>query len=121
MITISLESSSDGYIRRFRASGHSGYAEQDSDIICAAISALAQTTIGSLQELAAIDPARRLKDGLIDFALPDPESLDSRQRQTADILMASLVIGCHQIQNSYPGHYVRFSKSTSKGGAKAWF
>lgn len=118
MIKISLERSRDGFIRRFSAIGHSGYADPGSDIICAAISALAQTTIGSLQELASIDPSRQLDDGLIDFSLPDPATLDVRQRQTAEVLMASLVIGCRQIQNSYPGYYVRFSHSTIKGGAK---
>jgi hypothetical protein len=119
MIKIVLERNPDGFIRRFSAAGHSGYADQGSDIICAAISALAQTTIGSLQELASIDPARQLADGLIDFSLPDPAALDPVQRHTAEILMASLVIGCRQIQNSYPGRYVRFSQTSNKGGAKA--
>lgn len=121
MIKITLERSPDGFITRFLATGHSGFAERGQDIICAAISALAQTTIGSLQELAAIDPVRQLEDGLIDFSLPEPARLDDRQRQTAGILMDSLAIGCRQIQDSYPGRHVRLINFTSKHerGAKA--
>ena len=49
MITINLQHGPDGWIETFSASGHAGYAADGPDIICAAISVLAQTAIGSLQ------------------------------------------------------------------------
>lgn len=119
MITITLQRKPDGFLSRFTASGHSGYADEGSDIICAAVSAIAATTIGSLQELAGIDPERQMISGLIDFQLPDPDTLTDRQKQVASILLEALVIGCRQIQQSYRGSYVRFRKPSSKGGAKA--
>ena len=49
MITITLQHDPDGWIESFCASGHAGYAADGPDIICAAVSVLAQTAIGSLQ------------------------------------------------------------------------
>lgn len=119
MIAITIRRDADGWIAGFTAAGHSGYAEPGSDIICAAISAMSAAAIGSLQELAGIDPARRLESGLIEFRLPDSSSLSDQQRQIAGILTEALAIGCKQIQNSYGSRYVRFRKLSSKGGAKA--
>ena len=108
MITITLQRDATGTVRCFTASGHAGYAEKGQDIICAAISALAAAAIGSLQELAGIDPDRTLEDGLIRFSLPDPSGLTDGQQQTAATLMQSLIIGCRQVQQSYGHRYVRF-------------
>ena len=119
MITVTVRRTLDGWITRFTASGHSGYAEAGSDIICAAVSAMAAEAIGSLQELACIDPERQLETGLIDFQLPEPSTITEQQRQVAGVLTDALVIGCKQIQDSYGSHYIRFKKSVSKGGAKA--
>ncbi|NLO36177.1 MAG: ribosomal-processing cysteine protease Prp [Clostridiaceae bacterium] len=116
MITINLQHGPDGWIETFSASGHAGYAADGPDIICAAISVLAQTAIGSLQELAGIDPPRQLENGLIRFTLPDMAGLTGVQVQTAKLLMQSLVIGCKQIQASYGSRYIRFRHRQDQGG-----
>jgi hypothetical protein len=118
MITINLQRDEEGTIRHFSATGHAGYAEQGPDIVCAAITALAASAIGSLQELADIDPVRQLEDGLIRFSLPDPTGLTAGQQQIASILMQSLVIGCRQIQISYGHRFIRFRSRMIKGGTK---
>ncbi|MDW7657671.1 MAG: ribosomal-processing cysteine protease Prp [Bacillota bacterium] len=118
MITIILQRDEAGMIHHFSASGHAGYADQGPDIICAAITALAASAIGSLQELADIDPERQLEDGLIRFSLPDPSGLTATQWQIASILMQSLVIGCRQIQISYGSRFIRFRSKMIKGGTK---
>lgn len=116
MITITLQRDATGAVRCFTASGHAGYAEHGQDIICAAITALAAAAIGSLQELAGIDPDRTLEDGLIRFSLPDPSGLTDEQRQIAKILIQSLIIGCRQVQLSYGDRFIRFRAKMIKGG-----
>jgi len=106
MITVTLRRCPNGYIRRFTASGHSGYAEAGSDIICAAITAISATAIGSLQDLAGIEPVYQMEDGLIDCQTPDPDSMNPEQYQTAKVLMDAMALGCRQIQNSYGKQYV---------------
>lgn len=107
MITVTLYRSPNGYIRRFVASGHSGFAERGADIICAGVSAIAQTTIGSLQDLAGIEPVFVLDDGLIDFRTVDPDKMTPEQYQIARTLMDSLAIGCIQIEKSYGRKFVK--------------
>ncbi|MBQ9855288.1 MAG: ribosomal-processing cysteine protease Prp, partial [Clostridia bacterium] len=48
MTKVVFYSDEKGMIWGFEASGHAGYAESGSDIVCAAISALTQATAGGL-------------------------------------------------------------------------
>ena len=106
MITVPLRRCPNGYIRQFTAAGHSGYAESGSDIVCAAITAITTTAIGSLQDLAGLNPVYRLEDGLIDCRTPDPDEMAPEQYRTARTLMDAMAIGCVQIQNSYGRKHV---------------
>jgi len=107
MITITLDRSPNGLIRSFTASGHAGYAPEGSDIICAAVTAIAATTIGSLQDLAKLNITYRMDDGYITCSLPDFKSMDPDRFQVAKTLMEAMAIGCRQIEHSYGQRYVR--------------
>ena len=76
MITCSFTKSNGKFVK-FRISGHSGYAEAGSDIVCAAVSAMAMLTVNNITDSFGI-PARVTADEegpVIDFAL---ESDDER-------------------------------------------
>lgn len=108
MITITLKRSPNGYIRSFTASGHAGYASEGSDdIICAAITAIAATTVGSLTDIANLPIIHQMTDGFITCTTPEPEEMPSGQYLIAKTLMDSLSLGCRQIENSYGRKYVR--------------
>ncbi|NLK89182.1 MAG: ribosomal-processing cysteine protease Prp [Clostridiaceae bacterium] len=111
MITVTLYRSTNGYIRRFVASGHAGYAPEGSDIICAGISAIAQTIIGSLQDLAGLEPVFTLTDGLIEIQTVDPGDMNPDQYVKARILTEALAIGCIQIEHSYGRKFVTVIES----------
>ena len=49
MIKVTIYQSSEGKISGFAIQGHAGYAESGSDIVCAAVSALAQNTVNSIE------------------------------------------------------------------------
>ena len=49
MITASF-TKKNGKFQKFRISGHSGYAEQGSDIVCAAVSSMAMLVINTVTE-----------------------------------------------------------------------
>ena len=55
MITAAFERDQKGSIRSFRVSGHSGYAEAGSDIICAGASTLVYTLANALERICGID------------------------------------------------------------------
>ena len=87
----------------FQASGHSGYAEHGSDIVCAAVSVLSCTCVNSLESVCGVVPVITAnEDGLLAFTLPDTP--DERQAHDAQVLMAALHQGIADIAGQYPQH-----------------
>jgi len=90
----------------FRASGHSGYADAGSDIVCAGVSALSITCVNAMESLLGVVVSPRVDEntGLLSFELPDvPEDRESG----VQLLMGALGEGLTAMQESYPG-YVKF-------------
>ena len=87
----------------FRASGHSGYAEHGSDIVCAAVSVLGCACVNSLESVCGVIPVITAnEDGLLAFTLPDTP--DQGQAHDAQVLMAALHQGLADLAGQYPKH-----------------
>ncbi|MBQ8895764.1 MAG: ribosomal-processing cysteine protease Prp [Clostridia bacterium] len=96
MITASFIKS-NGKFCNFRIHGHSGYAEEGSDIVCAAVSAMAMLTVNNITESFGV-PAKVVTDEegpVIDFKLVD---IDER----ACALIAGLWRELAALANDYP-------------------
>lgn len=65
----------NGKFQSFRISGHSGYAEQGSDIVCAAVSSMAMLVINTVSEDFGVPVGLRVDEAAatIDFALKDSD------------------------------------------------
>ena len=92
--------SQDSYITGFRIEGHSGYAEAGSDIVCAAISALAITAVNALEEILDIEPETDMGDGLMLVRLP--RCLNSAVLPKAEMILRTAVIGFQSVAQEYP-------------------
>ena len=94
-------------ITGYSIKGHSGYAEEGSDIVCAGISALAITTENALCQLVKLSPTERGgEDGFLEVLLP--EKMTEAQMHDAQLLMNTLHIGLENIAQAYPD-YVRLT------------
>ncbi len=94
-------------ITGFSVKGHSGYAEEGSDIVCAGISALVITTENALCQLVKLSPAERGgEDGFVEVLLP--EKMTDAQMHDAQLLLSALHIGLENIAQAYPD-YVRLA------------
>lgn len=94
-------------ITGFSIKGHSGYAEEGSDIVCAGISALAITTENALCQLVKLSPAERGgEDGFLEVMLP--QGMTDAQLHDAQLLLSALHIGLENIAQAYPD-YVRLA------------
>ena len=94
-------------ITGFSIKGHSGYAEEGSDIVCAGISALVITTENALCQLVKLSPTERGgEDGFLEVLLP--EKMTEAQMHDAQLLMSTLHIGLENIAQAYPD-YVRLA------------
>jgi uncharacterized protein YsxB (DUF464 family) len=120
MITVRLLRTPSGFLRRIAATGHAGYAKKENeDIICAAVSAIVQTAVGGLQDVAGFEPAYSLENGRIACGVPDPESLDPGTYEIIRVIMETTAVGLKQIELSYGSRYVNVQEAayTEKGGA----
>lgn len=80
--------------------GHAGYAETGNDIICAAVSALAQGLIHSLDALTDDRISYQIRDGHIDIKY---ENLSERGK----LLIDSFFIAVSDTQITYGNQYVK--------------
>ena len=100
--TVTFLKRSDGALLGYRANGHSGYAEAGADIVCAAISALTQTTLNGLKNvLKAPVMFDQDDDGAFIEAVLTPEASEDQIRQ-AQLLLVTLLEGLQAIQREYP-------------------
>lgn len=96
-----------GFICFFEFSGHSGYAEAGQDIVCAGMSTLAQSIIGSLDELldeAFFSYEIDADKGLIRCRLCQYEKLSREEQIQAKTLMFATYIGAKQAEEAYSSY-----------------
>lgn len=77
--------------------GHAHYAEIGKDIICAAVSTLAQTLIYSIKELTADKIEYSMQPGTVDIKHGD-------LTDGAQLLLNSFFVGVNMIADSYPAN-----------------
>jgi uncharacterized protein YsxB (DUF464 family) len=105
MIRIEFLKSPQGW-HGFRAQGHSGYADQGQDIVCAAVSALTQTAVLGLTEVVGV-PCQVVvseEDGLLECLLP--RELPHDQWQRSQLILGVLFTGLKATEKEYK-RYVR--------------
>lgn len=87
--------------------GHAGYAKTGNDIICAAVSALAQGLIHSLVALTDDKISYHVADGHIDINYKD---LSER----GNLLIDSFFIAVSDIQLTYGSDYVKIAAADGR-------
>jgi len=88
---------SDGAYKGFSFSGHSGYAESGSDIVCASISTLVINTINSLEKFTSDSFMSRADE---DEALIEV-TFDGQLSPEAKLLVDSMILGVSDVAESY--------------------
>ncbi|NLV66677.1 MAG: ribosomal-processing cysteine protease Prp [Spirochaetes bacterium] len=81
-------------------SGHSGNDSRGRDIVCAAVSALSQTLVLSINRLVKVEQSVKVQDGILSSTLqPAPEQAEENKLK---LLIESFLIGILEIQREYP-------------------
>lgn len=98
MITVSFFTDKDGNVTRVRLSGHSGYAESGSDIVCAAVSTLVQTAYLAIEDLGtSTSYVRDESKPLFEFEIGS-----GPKRHEADVILRALVVGLNDLRSGFP-------------------
>ena len=101
MIRVTLHSQG-GCITGFEVKGHAGFAEAGQDIVCAAVSALTQSTLNGLRSVLKAPVMFDIDDqGATLEAELTPEATEEQVRQ-AQMLLVTLLEGLQAIERSYP-------------------
>lgn len=98
MITVRVQRQADGRITGFAVSGHSGYARRGADIVCAGVSAIAQTTILGLQQELGICCSGHQADGELSCQLPTELG---EAATAADLLLRTMLQGLSAMAGAY--------------------
>ena len=97
MVKVKIERDKDGLIKKFTLKGHANAGDKGKDLVCAGVSAIVFTALGSLEELAGIKNDV-LDDGCIEFSLP--ENIEGERLEKAEVILKVMVIGLKMIKGN---------------------
>ncbi len=103
----------DGRPTGFTVSGHAGSGPPGADIVCAAVSALTDTTVLALSRLVGVNPRVETGKGHLSCALPAELTPDARER--AELLIGTMLLGLSEIAQAHPGR-LRLRDAQGKRG-----
>ncbi|SDN40527.1 ribosomal-processing cysteine protease Prp [Acetanaerobacterium elongatum] len=86
----------NGRFKSFVVSGHAGYAESGSDIVCAAVSSAVQLTANAVTEVAGIKAKVQVNEDNIALTLPNGCESDA-----AELLIAALYLHLSLLAEDY--------------------
>ena len=89
-------------ITGFSISGHSGYAEAGSDIVCAAISAVVTMAEATINDVCGAKAKVRVKDEQARITLTLPVSCD--EEETVQAVLAGMMIYLCGLRDEYPDY-----------------
>lgn len=102
MITVEIQKNLEDIIKGFTVIGHSNYGEHGSDIVCSAVSALTQTALIGLENIAKINIKYIIKDGFLSCDIPQIIDRDKMLKTCA--ILDTMVLGLVNIEKNYSGY-----------------
>lgn len=104
MIKITVWKGSQQQFEAFLIEGHAGYAESGQDIVCAAVSVLAQTAVLAIEKLTNYKLDICLEDGRLYCKLPT--TVLKAEIETISIILKTMVIGLQAVVEEYPSYVI---------------
>ncbi len=87
-------------IKGFSVSGHSGYGEAGTDIVCAAVSAVVTMAEATINDVCGAKAKVRVKDEQARVTLMLPNSCD--EEDTVQAVLAGMMLTLCQMRDDYP-------------------
>ena len=92
----------DDRITGFSVSGHSGYAESGSDIVCAAVSAVVTMAEATINDVCVAKAKVRVKDEDARVTLTLPTSCD--EEDAVQAVLAGMMLTLSALRDDYPDY-----------------
>lgn len=91
----------DGKFAAVSCEGHTGYAEEGSDIVCAAVSSVVQTAVLGLMQVAGIGVDYKVDEERGYLSAEIPASVTERQSHDADVILKTACLGVSDLYGEY--------------------
>ena len=92
----------DERITGFSVSGHSGYAEAGSDIVCAAVSAAVAMAEATINDVCGAKAKVRVGEDEARITLKLPKSCD--EEETVQAVLAGMMVYLCSLRDNYPDY-----------------
>ena len=92
----------DDRITGFSVSGHSGYAEEGADIICASISAIVTMAEATINDVCGAKAKVRVKEDQARVTLMLPTSCD--EEDSVQAVLAGMMLTLCSLRDDYPDY-----------------
>ena len=92
----------DDRITGFSVSGHSGYSEAGSDIVCAAITAVVTMAEATINDVCGAKAKVRVKDADARVTLTLPASCD--EEESVQAVLAGMLLTLCSLRDDYPDY-----------------
>ena len=84
--------------------GHSGYAPQGEDIVCAALTSAIRLTECAVNDVLGLEAAVKVREKDAFLSLKLPNGLGQTNESTCQTLLAALMVHLVQLAEEYPEH-----------------
>jgi hypothetical protein len=103
MTTVSFHME-EGRITAFAVSGHSGYAEEGADIVCAAITSAVRLVECTLNEVLGLGAAVKVDEVSTEIHLHIPGGLSSSTDATCQTVLTGLMVYLTELRDEFPDY-----------------
>ena len=88
----------------FEVKGHSGYAPEGEDIVCAAITSAVRLTECAVNDVLGLEASVKVREKDASITLKLPNGLGQTNESTCQTLLAALMVHLVQLAEEYPDH-----------------
>ena len=88
----------------FEVKGHSGYAPEGEDIVCAAITSAVRLTECAVNDVLGLGASVKVREKDASITLKLPNGLGQTNESTCQTLLAALMVHFVQLAEEYPDH-----------------
>ena len=90
----------------FEVKGHSGYAPEGEDIVCAAVTSAVRLTECAINDVLGLEASVKVREKDASISLKLPGALGQTNEATCQALMTALMVYCVQLHEEYPENII---------------
>ena len=99
-------------ITGFSVEGHSGFADQGEDVLCAAITSAVRLTECAVNDILGLEASVKVREKDASISLKLPGGLGQTNESTCQTLLTALMVYFAELHEEYPDHLIVFDNDS---------